>query len=134
MKWLCAVDTVAVTHSAESRPVRAIYKICPATAWHQAEATGLYRGSADDSRDGFIHFSTAGQLAGTLDRHYRGQTDLKLIAIDADALGDALRWEPSRNGDLFPHLYGDLPLATVIAVHDLPSHADGSHAVPELIA
>ena len=112
--------------------MRAIYKICPVTDWRETERAGLYRGSADDARDGFIHFSTAEQLAGTLDKHYRGQSDLLLISIDADRLGDALRWEPSRGGDLFPHLYGDLDPKAVIAVQDLPVRADGSHAVPEL--
>lgn len=112
--------------------MQAIYKICPAPAWHEAERAGRYRGSADDARDGFIHFSTADQLAGTLARHYRGQTGLLLIAVDADALGDALRWEPSRGGALFPHLYADLDFAAVKAVHDLPARPDGTHAVPEL--
>ena len=112
--------------------MRAIYKICPASAWRAAERAGLYRGSDDDVRDGFIHFSTAAQLAGTLDKHYRGQTGLLLLAIDADRLGGTLRWEPSRGGDLFPHLYADLDPKVVIAVHDLPSHTDGSHAIPEL--
>lgn len=101
-------------------------------AWHEAERAGLYGGSADDARDGFIHFSTLDQLAGTLDKHYRGQTDLLLVTVDADALGDALRWEPSRHGALFPHLYGPLALGAVTAVQDLPARADGSHAIPEL--
>ena len=114
--------------------VRAIYKICPAPAWREAECAGTYAGSADDARDGFVHFSTAEQLAGTLDKHYRGQTDLLLIAVDTDTLGASLRWEPSRNGDLFPHLYGALDPATVVAVHDLPACADGTHAIPELIS
>ena len=112
--------------------MRAIYKICPAPAWREAERAGVYRGSADDARDGFIHFSTADQLAGTLDKHYRGQAGLFLITLDADRLGEALRWEPSRGGDLFPHLYGELDLAAVTAVLDLPVRADGSHLVPEL--
>ncbi len=112
--------------------MRAIYKICPASAWREAERAGAYHGSADDIRDGFIHFSTAEQLAGTLEKHYRGQAGLFLVSIDADALGEALRWEPSRGGDLFPHLYGDLDLGAVIAVRDLPIRADGSHAIPEL--
>lgn len=114
--------------------MQAIYKICPASAWRDAERAGVYRGSADDARDGFIHFSTADQLAGTLVKHYRGQTDLLLIALDADALGDALRWEPSRGGDLFPHLYGDLDPAAATAVHDLPVRADGTHVVPEAVS
>lgn len=109
-----------------------IYKICPAQAWREAESAGVYRGSADDACDDFIHFSLVHQLAGTLDKHYRGQTGLLLIAVDADTLGDALRFEPSRGGDLFPHLYGDLDPGAVMAVHDLPTRADGTHAIPEL--
>jgi uncharacterized protein (DUF952 family) len=112
--------------------LRTIYKICDAVAWRDAEKAGFYRGSADDSRDGFIHFSTAPQLAGTLARHYAGKTGLKLIAVEAAALGDGLRWEPSRGGELFPHLYGELPLSAVTGVHDLVTRADGSHLVPEL--
>src|SRR5882672_10450446 len=84
--------------------VRTIYKICPASAWREAERQGVYRGSADDIRDGFIHFSTAPQVAETARMHYFGQTGLFLIAVDADALGSALRWEHSRNDELFPHL------------------------------
>ena len=112
--------------------MRAIYKICPASAWREAERAGVYHGSADDARDGFIHFSGADQLAGTLDKHYRGQAGLFLITLDADLLGEALRWEPSRGGDLFPHLYGALDLGAVTSVQDLPVRADGSHLVPEL--
>lgn len=112
--------------------MRTIYKICPAPAWREAERQGRYDGSADDRRDGFIHFSTAAQLAGTLRKHFHGESGLFLIAIDADALGDALRWEPSRGGDLFPHLYGPLDLGAVIAVQDLPARADGGHDIPEL--
>ena len=88
-----------------------IYKVCPAEAWREAAAAGVYRGSAVDLRDGFIHFSTAAQLAETLRRHFAGQRDLVLVAVDPDDLGDRLRWEPSRGGDLFPHLYGELPVA-----------------------
>ncbi|TDN07539.1 DUF952 domain-containing protein, partial [Lactobacillus crispatus] len=78
-----------------------IYKITPASAGREAERQGVYRGSADDNRDGFIHFSTASQVAETARKHYHGQTGLFLVAVDADALGDALRWERSRNEDLF---------------------------------
>lgn len=112
--------------------MRTIYKICPASAWREAERHGVYPGSADDARDGFIHFSTAAQVAGTVQKHYHGQTGLFLIAVDADALGDALRWEPSRGGDLFPHLYGELDIGAVIAVLDLRARSDGSHDIPEL--
>ena len=112
--------------------MRIIYKICPASAWREAERLGVYKGSADDLRDGYIHFSTASQVAETARKHYFGQTGLFLIAVDADALGAALRWEPSRNGELFPHLYGELDLGAVTGVQDLRARADGSHDVPEL--
>ena len=114
------------------RQVRTIYKICSASAWREAERLGLYRGSADDARDGFIHFSTASQLAETARKFFFGHTGLFLIEVDADALGEALRWEPSRNDELFPHLYGDLDLGAVTAVRSLHARSDGSHDIPEL--
>ena len=112
--------------------MRRIYKICSASAWREAERQGVYRGSADDIRDGFIHFSTASQVAETARKHFFGQTGLFLIEVDADALGDVLRWEPSRNEELFPHLYGELDLGAVTTVFDLRARADGSHDIPEL--
>ena len=111
---------------------RIIYKITPASAWREAERQGVYRGSPDDLRDGYIHFSTASQVAETARKHYFGQTGLFLIAVDADALGDKLRWERSRNDELFPHLYGELDLGAVIAVLELHTRPDGSHDIPEL--
>jgi uncharacterized protein (DUF952 family) len=108
-----------------------IYKICPASAWREAERQGVYRGSADDIRDGFIHFSTASQVAETA-RNFFGQTGLFLIAVDADMLGDALRWEHSRNDQLFPHLYGELDLGAVTGVRDMHARSDGYHDIPEL--
>jgi uncharacterized protein (DUF952 family) len=113
--------------------VRMIYKICPASAWREAERQGVYRGSADDIRDGFIHFSLPAQVAGTARKHFVGQTGLFLVAVDADMLGDALRWEPSRNDELFPHLYGELDLAAVTGVFDLHARPDGYHDIPELV-
>jgi uncharacterized protein (DUF952 family) len=113
--------------------VRTIYKICPASAWREAERRGVYRGSADDLRDGFIHFSSASQVTGTARKHFFRKTGLFLIAVDADALGDALRWEVSRGGELFPHLYGELDLGAVTAVLDLRARSDGSHDIPELM-
>ena len=110
-----------------------IYKISPASAWREAERQGVYKGSADDARDGFIHFSTASQVAETARKHYFGQTGLFLIAVDADALGENLRWERSRNDELFPHLYGELDLGAVISVMNLNTRADGSHDIPELL-
>ena len=109
-----------------------IYKICPASAWREAERLGEYRGSADDIRDGFIHFSTASQVAETARKHFFGQTRLFLIAVDADMLGDALRWEPSRNDELFPHLYGELDLGAVTGVQDMHARSDGYHDIPEM--
>ncbi len=112
--------------------MRKIYKICSASAWREAERQGVYRGSADDGRDGFIHFSSAAQLAETARKHFFGQTGLFLIEVDADVLGEVLRWERSRNDELFPHLYGELDLGAVIGVLDLPARPDGTHDVPEL--
>ena len=113
--------------------MRRIYKICPASAWREAERQGVYRGSADDARDGFIHFCTSSQLAETAAKHFFGQTGLFLIAVDADALGTALRWEPSRNDELFPHLYGELDLGAVTGIYDMRARSDGTHDIPELI-
>jgi uncharacterized protein (DUF952 family) len=114
--------------------VPTIYKICSASAWREAERRGVFLGSEDDLRDGFIHFSTAAQVAETARRHFFGQTGLFLIAIDAGLLGAALLWEPSRGGDLFPHLYDELDLGAVTAVLDLPAQSDGGHDIPELPA
>jgi uncharacterized protein (DUF952 family) len=112
--------------------VQKIYKICPASAWREAERQGVYRGSADDLRDGFIHFSTATQVAETARKHFFGENALFLVEVDADALGNALRWERSRNDALFPHLYGELDLGAVIGVHDIHTRSDGYHDIPEL--
>ena len=112
--------------------MHAIYKICPASAWREAERQGVFRGSPDDIRDGFIHLSTAPQVAETARKHFFGQIGLFLIAVDADVLGKALRWERSRNNELFPHLYDDLDLGAVIRVLGLHTRADGSHDIPEL--
>lgn len=125
-----AVETVADSRAAIA--VHTIYKICPASLWREAERQGAFSGSADDRRDGFIHFSTAAQVPQTLRRHFAGQPGLFLIAVDADALGGALRWERSRGGDLFPHLYGDLDPRAAHAVTTLTLRADGTHDVPDL--
>ena len=109
-----------------------IYKICERAAWDAAERAAVYRGSEIDARDGFIHFSSAAQVAGTAARHFAGQTGLMLIAVDADALGAALKWEKSRGDDLFPHLYASLPLAAVRWTKALPDEIDGTRALPEL--
>jgi uncharacterized protein (DUF952 family) len=111
--------------------VRSIYKICSASAWRTAEREGVYRGSADDARDGFIHFSTAAQVAGTARKHFSGQAGLVLVEVDADVLGAALRWERSRNDELFPHLYGTLDVGAIISVRDMPAHSDADVKFPE---
>ena len=110
-----------------------IYKICRQAEWRSAAEAGIYRGSEVDARDGFIHFSTAAQLAETLARHFAGQTDLVLIAVDADALDGALKWEPSRGGALFPHVYGSLPVNAVRWTKPLADEVEGRRKLPELM-
>ena len=107
-----------------------IYKICTAAEWAEAERFGVYRGSAVDRKDGFIHFSTAEQAGETAAKWFAGQRDLVLVAVDTDALGDALKWEPSRGGALFPHLYGELDMKTVLRVDPLPLDSTGRHVFP----
>ena len=109
-----------------------IYKICPRALWSAAEAVGVFAGAPVDIADGYIHFSTAAQAQATAARHFAGQHELLLIAVEAAALGTALCWEPSRGGDMFPHLYAPLPLAAVRGVEPLPLGADGRHIFPEL--
>jgi uncharacterized protein (DUF952 family) len=109
-----------------------VYKICAAALWREAERAGEFGGAGIDLHDGFIHFSSAAQVADTAARHFAGATDLMLLAVDAEALGAALKWEPSRGGDLFPHLYAALPLAAVRWAKPLPLGPDGRHAFPEL--
>ena len=110
-----------------------IYKICTAAEWREAEQAGAYRGSAVDRRDGFIHFSTAEQAAETAGKWFAGQRDLVLVAVDGVALGPRLKWEPSRGGALFPHLYGDLELSAVLRVDPLPLDAHGRHVFPKTV-
>jgi uncharacterized protein (DUF952 family) len=107
-----------------------IYKVLTADAWHAAHEAGVYEGSEHDQRDGFIHFSTAQQLAETLQKHFAGVSDLVLLYVREPA--EALRWEPSRDGALFPHLYGSLPVAAVERVEALTLDARGLHVLPEL--
>jgi uncharacterized protein (DUF952 family) len=109
-----------------------IYKICSNALWAEAERAGVFRGAPVDARDGFIHFSSAMQVRETAAEYFAGAENLMLIAVDADALGDALKWELSRDGDLFPHLYGELPLAAVLWARPLPLGIDQRHVFPEL--
>src|SRR5262245_41672570 len=107
-----------------------IYKICPETLWRAAEKAGRFDGAPVDHADGFIHFSSAGQARETAAKHFAGQHDLLLVAVDAGQLGDALKWEVSRGGALFPHLYAPLDLAAVLWVKPLPLGMDGAHVFP----
>ena len=109
-----------------------LYKIVPAALWRAAEHDGVFRGSEVDLRDGFIHFSTAGQVAETAARQFAGAHALLLVSVDSGKLGGALRWEPSRGGALFPHFYGALALAAVRKVEPLPLGANGRHRFPPL--
>jgi uncharacterized protein (DUF952 family) len=109
-----------------------IFKIVHAEEWAKAE--GRYAGSAKDRADGFLHFSTAEQLMGTLARHYADAHDLLLVAVEAEALGTALKWEKSRDGALFPHLHGDLPRDAVRWVRPIARDPQGSFVLPALTA
>jgi uncharacterized protein (DUF952 family) len=109
-----------------------IYKICPSGLWQEAARTGTFTGMPIDLADGYIHFSGADTVAETAAVHFAGQADLVLAAIDGDELGDALRYEASRGGKLFPHLYGPLPISAVRWVRPLPLGPDGRHVFPPI--
>jgi uncharacterized protein (DUF952 family) len=109
-----------------------IYKIAPRALWQAAEASGIFDGAPIDHVDGYIHFSTAAQAVETAAKHFAGQNDLVLIAVEAERLGTALRYDVSRGGDLFPHLYASLPLDAVLWIKPLPLGSDGKHRFPEL--
>jgi uncharacterized protein (DUF952 family) len=101
-----------------------IYKLLTRREWQAAKSAGHFTGSAVDRRDGYIHFSTAAQLQETARRHFLGETDLVVLEVPGGVLGEALKWEPSRGGDLFPHLHGPLAVRHVAAVHEAPLGAD----------
>ena len=110
-----------------------IYKILSREEWAHAEAAGQFDGSAVDLADGFIHFSAADQAGETLAKHFAGRTGLMLLTIDSETLGSALKWEPSRGGALFPHLYGALPLEAVIETAPIPVDPFGQPSLGALI-
>jgi uncharacterized protein (DUF952 family) len=109
-----------------------IYKICDEPLWRRSEAAAVFTGAPIDLADGFIHFSTAEQAVETAAKHFAGVSGLLVFAVEADALGPALKWEVSRGGALFPHLYAPLPLAQVLWVKPLPLGPDGRHVFPPL--
>ena len=107
-----------------------IFKILTTEAWRAAMKAGVYRGSPDDARDGFIHLSTSAQLAGTLARHFSDASDLMLVALDSDALGKMLKWEPGHDGQSFPHLYGKMDLKRVLWTSPIVLKSPGVFALP----
>jgi uncharacterized protein (DUF952 family) len=109
-----------------------VYKIVATEEWAQAQSAGVFTGVAIDRADGFIHFSTAEQAPETASKWFSGRGDLTLAAIDAEALGKDLRWEPSRGGALFPHLYASLPMSAVLWARPLPLGSDGGHVFGSL--
>jgi len=117
--------------SSQDRTHRIVYKILAREEWDAAVARGGYAGSADDLRDGFVHLSAATQLFGTAAKYFRGQDGLVLVAFDAVELGGSLKWEPSRGGELFPHLFCELPAKCARQVYDLPLGDDGIPLIPE---
>ena len=111
-----------------------VYKVLAEAALEAAKSEGQFLGTGDDLRDGFIHLSAGHQVEGTLAKHFAGQEDLLLLALDPKRLGQSLKWEPSRGGDLFPHLYGALPLEAILAAVPLELDDDERHILPEGIA
>ena len=106
-----------------------IYKICDRALWAEATESGTFEGAPVDLADGFIHFSSAEQVRETAAKHFKGQDDLLLIAVEADDMGELLRWEPSRGGEDFPHLYRPLKVSEVAWVKPMPLRADGTHGI-----
>jgi uncharacterized protein (DUF952 family) len=107
-----------------------VYKIARKTEWQEAETSGIFTGSPDDKRDGFIHLSSASQLRATCAVHFAGELDLLLIAVQAERLGPLLKWEPSRKGESFPHLYGPLRFADVQSIFAIHTGPDGRAVFP----
>ena len=110
-----------------------IYKVATLAQWRAAEAAGVFEGAPIDRADGYIHFSTGAQVAETLAKHFAGQRELLLVSVESDSLGDALRWEVSRGGALFPHLYATLPVSAAIAVREIPVGLDGRHVLDGIV-
>ena len=110
-----------------------IFKIADAAAFAEAQDEGIFAGAPIDLKDGFIHFSTAAQVAETLKLHFKGRRDLVLAAVRTADLGDALKWEPSRGGALFPHLYGNLLMSAVDWVEGVEVNEDGTCTLPDRI-
>lgn len=110
-----------------------VYKILPSALWLEAEQLGVFKGAPIDLKDGYIHFSTAEQARETAAKHFKGQDNLLLAAFETDRMGETLKWEPSRGGALFPHLYAELPVSSASWVRPLPLGVDGEHVFPDLM-
>jgi uncharacterized protein (DUF952 family) len=110
--------------------VQTIYRLMDGDLWEAAKREGVFRGSEHDVRDGFIHFSTAEQLAETAAKHYAGRENLVLLWVSTSVLGTALRWEVSRGGALFPHLYAELAISAVTRAEPIVLGSDGRHILP----
>ncbi len=111
-----------------------IYKLVPGALWSLAQIDGVFHGAPVDLADGYIHFSTKDQVAETAFRHFRAREGVVLVSVDSEMLGEALKFEPSRGGDLFPHLYGPLNLEHVVSVSPLPMDVDGRHNFDGLLS
>jgi uncharacterized protein (DUF952 family) len=132
-RFSCGADSRIIRHGGEiMSAAKLIYHMCRREEWDAACVAGSYAGSTQDVADGFIHFSTAQQLPESARRHRAGQAGLVLLAVDPELLRDGLQWEASRRGELFPHLYGVLPVSAVRWARDLPLGADGQHVLPAL--
>jgi uncharacterized protein (DUF952 family) len=107
-----------------------IFKVISSDQWSLAKEEGEFLGAAIDLVDGYIHFSTAGQLRETVEKHFAGASNLLLLGVEVESLGDALKWEPSRGGALFPHLYRPLAIESVVMTAEMPLGEDGVHAIP----
>ena len=109
-----------------------IFHICRTDEWHSAIERGMYSGSSQDKKDGYIHFSASNQVIESAAKHRAGQTGLVLLTVDGELLEPSLKWEEARGGELFPHLYGDLPINAVLRAEELPLGPDGLHIFPKL--
>ncbi|MBF0560937.1 MAG: DUF952 domain-containing protein [Alphaproteobacteria bacterium] len=109
---------------------RRIYHVCRRAEWVQAAKRGAYNGRPSDAIFGFIHFSAANQVAASIERHFAGERELLLLTVDVVRLGSALRWEANRGGEMFPHLYGSLPVEAVLAVEWIVIGPDGRTDIP----
>ena len=110
-----------------------IYKIVSKSAWAEAEKAGVFKGAEIDLADGYIHFSSADQVVETASKHFAGRENLVLVAVISEHLGEQLKWEKSRNDELFPHLYGELEMSAIDSVNTLPLKPDGTHEFSGLL-